>query len=156
MTFRKPYHQMAGDMGVSAPCKPKHDESGYFVLALHSDRLRFSVGLGADRALVYYSGIVLWSLIGCDAIDWFRGRLSLFDPAGIIGLVGVHFFFLAPLLHVTWDSWMLYINPPPGWRDWLGGMAILNAAGLVLYRCAKKRAAIWEKQTRKETVWQLN
>src|ERR1700741_1942146 len=39
-------------------------------------------------------------LIGCDAADWFRGRLNLFDPAGIIGLLGLHFFFLAPLLHV--------------------------------------------------------
>jgi hypothetical protein len=95
-------------------------------------------------------------LIGCDAIDWFRGRLSLFDPAGIIGLVGVHFFFLAPLLHVAWNSWMLYIVPPPDWRDWLGGMAIVNGAGLVLYRCGKRRAAIWGKCTRKETVWRLN
>jgi hypothetical protein len=95
-------------------------------------------------------------LIGCDAIDWFRGRLGLFDPAGIIGLLGVHFFFLAPLLHVTWDSWMRYIVPPPEWRDWLGGMAIVNAAGLVLYRCAKRRAGIWGKRATKETVWRLN
>jgi hypothetical protein len=95
-------------------------------------------------------------LIGCDAVDWFRGRLSLFDPAGIIGLLGVHFFFLAPLLHVTWDSWMRYIDPPPDWRDWLGGMAIVNAAGLVLYRCARTRAAVWGQSTTKETFWQLN
>src|SRR5258708_24048940 len=61
-------------------------------------------------------------LIGIDAVDWFRGRLDIFDPAGIIGLLGVHFFFLAPLLHVTWDSWMRYINPPPDWRGWLGGL----------------------------------
>lgn len=95
-------------------------------------------------------------LIGCDAIDWFRGRLGLFDPAGIIGVAGFHFFFLAPLLHVSWDSWMLYIDPPPDWRDWLGGMAILNAAGLVLYRCARGRAAMWGKRARKETIWRLN
>jgi hypothetical protein len=95
-------------------------------------------------------------LIGCDAVDWFRGQLSLFDPAGIIGLLGVHFFFLAPLLHVAWDSWMKYIDPPPDWRDWLGGMAIVNAAGLVLYSCAKRRAAIWGKHTMKQTYWRLN
>jgi hypothetical protein len=95
-------------------------------------------------------------VIGCDAVDWFRGRLSLFDPAGIIGLLGVHFFFLAPLLHVTWDSWMRYIDPPPDWRDWLGGMASLNAAGLVLYRCARRRAAVWGRHTTKETFWQSN
>ena len=91
-------------------------------------------------------------LIGCDAIDWFRGRLSLFDPAGIIGLVGVHFFFLAPLLHVTWDSWMLYIDPTAG----LAGLARRygdrerRRTGVVSLR--KRRAAIWGKRTRKETV----
>jgi len=95
-------------------------------------------------------------LIGIDAVDWFRGRLDLFDPAGIIGLLGVHFFFLAPLLHVTWDSWMRYIDPPPDWRDWLGGMAVVNAAGLVLYQCARRRAAVWGQHPMKEAFWQLN
>lgn len=95
-------------------------------------------------------------LIGIDAVDWFRGRLDLLDPAGIIGLLGVHFFFLAPLLHVTWDSWMRYVNPPPDWRDWLGGMAVVNTAGLVLYQCARRRAAVWGQHTMKEAFWQLN
>jgi hypothetical protein len=78
-------------------------------------------------------------LIGRDAVDWLRGRLGLYDPAGIIGLIGVHFFFVAPLLHVAWDSWMPYVEPPPDWRPWLGGMAAVNAAGLVLYRVARER-----------------
>jgi hypothetical protein len=114
--------------------------------------------LASERTAHWFLIPVLFCgvLIGCDAIEWFRGRLSLFDPAGIIGLVGVHFFFLAPLLHVTWDSWMLYIDPPPDWRGWLGAMAILNAAGLVLYRCARRRAAVWRWHTPKETLWQLN
>lgn len=83
---------------------------------------------------VWFCGV----LIGRDAVDWFRDRLSLFDPAGIIGLIGFHFFFLAPLLHVAWDSWMLYVEPPPDWRPWLGGMAVVNAAGLLLYRAARE------------------
>ena len=95
-------------------------------------------------------------LIGCDAADWFRGRLDLFDPSGIIGLLGVHFFFLAPLLHVSWNAWMRYVEPPPDWRDWLGAMAIVNAIGLVLYRVARKKAAWLGKQTRKRIFWQLN
>jgi hypothetical protein len=95
-------------------------------------------------------------LIGSDAVDWFRNRLSLFDPAGIIGLLGVHFFFLTPLLHVTWDSWMRYIDPPPDWRDWLGRMAILNGAGLLLYQFGRRRAAVWRQHTTNETLWQLN
>lgn len=95
-------------------------------------------------------------LVGWDAVDWLRGRLDLFDPAGIIGVFGIHFFFLTPLLHVTWDSWLAYVEPPPDWRDWLGGMAIVNAVGLVLYRVARKRAATWSPHTATQTFWRLN
>lgn len=93
-------------------------------------------------AMAHWFVVPVWLcgvLIGRDAVDWFRNRLSLFDPAGIIGLIGVHFFFLAPLLHVAWDSWMLYVEPPPDWRPWLGGMAVVNAAGLFLYRAAREK-----------------
>lgn len=99
---------------------------------------------------IWFCGV----LIAPDAVDWLRGRLILFDPGGIIGLLGVHFFFFAPLLHVTWDSWINYVEPPPDWRDWLGAMAIVNAAGLVFYQAAKKRAALWEGHT--GTFWRLN
>src|SRR5262249_26329541 len=73
-------------------------------------------------------------LVGKDAIDWLLGRMNLFDPAGIIGVLGVHFFFLAPLLHVAWDYWLEYVVPPPDWRDWIGEMAFLNLGGLLVYR----------------------
>src|SRR5439155_24253388 len=73
-------------------------------------------------------------LVGTDAIAWLRGRLGLYDPAGIIGLFGFHFFFLAPLLHVKWDLWIREVNPPADWRDWLGYMATLNVIGLLCYR----------------------
>jgi hypothetical protein len=76
-------------------------------------------------------------LIGIDAVEWLRGRLDLYDPIGIVGLLGVHYFFVAPLLHVAWDTWM-DLSPPPDWRDWLGYMGILNAIGLVLYRLARR------------------
>src|SRR5258708_32923906 len=81
-------------------------------------------------------------VIGCDAVDWFRGRLSLFDPAGIIGLLGVHFFFLAPLLHVTWDSWMRYIDPPLDWRELLGCIANLNSDVRMVDSCHSTSAAV--------------
>ena len=73
-------------------------------------------------------------VIGYDAADWVRGRVSLFDPVGIIGLLGAHFFFLAPLLHVYWNLWLRYVLPPPDWREWLGAMAVLNFFGIVLYK----------------------
>lgn len=73
-------------------------------------------------------------LIGSDAIDWFRGRVDVFDPIGIIGLMGLHFFFMAPLLHVHWDHWLLYVEYPDDWLHWLGVMATLNFFGLLVYR----------------------
>ncbi|NLF00223.1 MAG: hypothetical protein GX601_04515, partial [Anaerolineales bacterium] len=96
------------------------------------------------------------TLIGADAVDWFRGRLDLFDPVGIIGLLGVHFFLLAPLLHVAWDRWMGYISPPPDWRPWLGYMAMLNLGGLLIYRAT--RGGTWSaaRTPRRRTVWRLN
>ncbi|HSL71532.1 MAG TPA: hypothetical protein VK864_14900 [Longimicrobiales bacterium] len=77
------------------------------------------------------------ALIGGDAVRWLRGRLGAFDPAGVLGLIGLYLFFVAPLLHVRWDFWMRYVQPPPDWRNWLGAMAILNCAGLVAYRAAR-------------------
>jgi hypothetical protein len=98
-------------------------------------------------------------LIGSDAVDWLRGRVDLFDPAGIVGVIGVHFFLLAPLLHVSWDYWLSdarpYVGPPPDWRDWLGYMAVLNAAGLVIYRCVRDRVAA-RVRVSPLSYWKLN
>src|SRR5690606_36895410 len=63
-------------------------------------------------------------IIGVVAIDWLRGRMDLMDPVGWVGLFGVHFFFLAPLLIVLWDYQMLYLPPMDDWRPWLGGMGL--------------------------------
>ena len=111
-----------------------------------------------DDRMLHWFLIPLWccgSLIGSDAVTWLRGRMDLFDPAGIVGVLGVHFFFLAPLLHVTWDSWMLYVDQPPDWRDWLGGMALLNVAGLLLYRLAREWVASRGEDTPTNRLWRL-
>lgn len=77
-------------------------------------------------------------LMASDALNWARGRVDVFDPIGIIGLLGIHFFFLAPILHVGWDSWLRYISPPPDWRVWLGAMAVINLIGILVYRSTHK------------------
>lgn len=77
--------------------------------------------------------LVCGVLIGIDFIDWIRGRVDLFDPVGILGVLGFHAFFLAPLLHVSLDEWMAWVRPPPDWREWLGKMALINIAGLAVY-----------------------
>jgi hypothetical protein len=79
---------------------------------------------------VYLCGVVA----GADAVDWLRQRRGLLDPVGLVGLLGVHFFFLAPLLQVVWGYSVAYVVPPDDWRPWLGWMACFNAVGLCLYR----------------------
>lgn len=93
-------------------------------------------------------------LIGIDAVNWLRGRLNIFDPVGILGLLGFHFFFLTPLLHVSWDIWLVYVTPPPDWRPWLGGMAILNLLGIWVYRIFRNPGLTGENQSEK-TVWRI-
>jgi len=79
---------------------------------------------------VFLGGILITS----DGLDWFRGKLDVFDPVGLVGLYGIHFFFIAPLFHVYLNYWMDYVTPPPDWREWLGRMALLNLIGLIAYR----------------------
>jgi hypothetical protein len=96
-------------------------------------------------------------LVGQDAVEYLRGRRSMFDPVGILGLFGVHFFFLAPLLHVAWDSYLeSYIEQSLDWREWLGYMALLNVASLCLYRLGHRRAAAWGADAAPRHRWQCD
>ena len=96
-------------------------------------------------------------LIGIDAVDWLRGQLNIFDPVGTLGLLGFHFFFLAPLLHVHWDQWLPpYIMPPADWRYWLGVMAFLNALGLIWYRFSRNAILKYEQKQSSKTFWRLD
>ena len=94
-------------------------------------------------------------LIGIDAVDWFRGRLNIFDRVGILGLLGFHFFFLAPLLHVRWDYWLEpWFTPPSDWRPWLGYMAILNFFGICMYRLSRSPGILnKKKQLNQKKIW---
>ena len=42
-------------------------------------------------------------LTAVDLVRWGRGRLDALDPKTLIGFLGFYGFFIAPLLHVTWD-----------------------------------------------------
>ena len=75
------------------------------------------------------------TLIGIDLVEWLRGRLDLFDPAGMVGILGFHFFFVSPMLMIFWGYRMRYLPmQPTDYRPWLGWMAILNFVGRLLYR----------------------
>src|SRR3954452_13315736 len=98
-------------------------------LALYSERFNhwFLFPLGVCGAVV-----------GADAIEWIRGKRDLYDPIGFVGLFALHFFFIAPVLHVLWNKFIAELAPPPDWRDWFGEMAVLNAIGLVMYRTVRE------------------
>jgi hypothetical protein len=134
------------NLGVRVGALPRSERHGRAAAGDASSGLLASVLIATtDILLMMFSSDRLqhWFLIpvsvcgvlmATDGLEWVRGRLDLYDPVGILGIVGFHFFFLAPLLHVKWDFWMGYVSPPPDWRDWLGYMAILNAVGLICYR----------------------
>lgn len=74
------------------------------------------------------------ALIAVDAVGWLRRQLDIFDPHAILSLLGLHFFYLAPVLHVMLDRWPEGIPAPPEWRQALAVMACVNVAGLTIYR----------------------
>ncbi len=100
--------------------------------------------------------IVCGTLIGPDAIAFFEGRIEVMDPAALIGCLGMHFFFLAPLLHVLWDTWLQYVLPPPDWKEWLGWMGLVNAIGIVVYRITYSAWSQIRRVPNSRTVWELD
>ena len=116
-----------------APPRARHPYPGYcFAL------LCLVSGLAAfETRLVHWFlvPVIACGLItGRDAVDWLSGRIDPFHPRGVIGVVGVHLFFLAPLLLAFWDLDYDVVRGPDDWRPWLGIMAAINAVGLLLYR----------------------
>jgi hypothetical protein len=100
--------------------------------------------------------IVCGTLIGADAIAFIEGQVEVMDPAALIGGLGMHFFFLAPLLHVLWDIWLQYVVPPPDWREWLGWMGIVNTIGIIVYRITYVTWSPPRRVPTSRTIWELD
>lgn len=142
-------------MGHSSLCKPALGSFSSTLIASVVVTLTATIFLFSSNVLVHWFVFpvsVCGVLIGIDAIDWIRGRLDLYDVTGILGLLGFHFFFLAPLLHVSWDFW-LRVPRPPDWREWLGYMGLLNMFGLVLYRTCR---GAFDRDTFPRTYWTID
>ena len=94
-------------------------------------------------------------LAGVDIVRWLRGRLDLFDPRTIIACLAFYGLFVAPILHVVWDRFGAGYDMDlwGDWRPWLGAMAALNAAGLLVYRWTHNW--IFRRTTPPETVWEV-
>ncbi|MFH1417951.1 MAG: hypothetical protein ABII12_06670 [Planctomycetota bacterium] len=88
----------------------------------------------ASPTILHWSLLPIYTcgvLIGTDAVAFVRRQVDTFDPKGLVGLFGVHFFFLAPLLLI--NSNLGLIGQVSDARPWLGCLACLNAAGLIAY-----------------------
>lgn len=137
-----------------APVKLPSALISFFLITL------ITVGfLASSDALWHWFIIPVWMcgiLIGIDCVNWIRGRVDILDPVGIISLLGLHFFFFAPLLHVYWDRWMGRVVPPEDWRPWLGLMALLNAIGFVFYHIWMSRQDRRATHDRDRVVWVLD
>jgi hypothetical protein len=95
-------------------------------------------------------------IIGCDAVDWFRGRFQLLDPAGLVGLLGYHVFFFNPLLVAAWDHRMRYLpEQPEDYRPWLGILSTILFVALLAYRSARS-LAFRRIQVSTRPVWKMH
>lgn len=95
------------------------------------------------------------TIVGADAIRWFTGKYTLFDPKGVIGLYGFNYFFIAPLIVVFYGREGVETYVVSNWYPALGLMAIFNLAGLVLYKIFEKIA--FKRPSKVErTYWSLN
>ena len=96
-------------------------------------------------------------IITRDAVEWLSGRIDLFNPIGLLGVYGSFTFFMfAPFLHVYWGFWWDHRFVPQDWRPWLGLMALMNIAGLLLYRLFRRFAAGASTQRLLGQGWKLN
>lgn len=95
------------------------------------------------------------TIVLTDAIRWMKGTYTIFDPKGVIGLYGINFFLIAPLLIVMNDMEGVETYTISYWQPLLGLMAILNLIGLLIYKIFEKMA--FKRPTKVETTyWQLN
>jgi hypothetical protein len=116
------------------------------------------VFMSRSRPIIHWfvlPAIACGILAGVDIVRWLRGRLDLFDPKSIIACLAFYGFFLAPLLHVFWNTFGAGDLALFGdWRTWLGAMACLNALGLLVYRFAHNWAILVADPPR--TAWEIN
>ncbi|ATO13948.1 hypothetical protein CO540_08980 [Micromonospora sp. WMMA2032] len=74
------------------------------------------------------------TIIGAEAVRWFRRDVDVLEPRACAGLFGFHFFYVAPVLTVATRIWAPSYYNPPDWPDAIGALSVLNVVGLCIYR----------------------
>jgi hypothetical protein len=101
---------------------------------------------------IFFCGIV----VGMDAMWLFRDEVDPFDCRGLIGIVGIHFFVIAPLLvGINAESFriegVIVDNP----KEWLGLMACVNFLGLIAYKFGES-LRVGKRLWARKRFWTLN
>ena len=93
-------------------------------------------------------------ILGNDALAWLRGRLDTFDVKGVIGIFGIYFFFLSPIIFIASDLNPVYADLPKDWRPWIGLMGIINTVSIILYKIFEFLGQTGRKRIK--TSWQFD
>ncbi len=131
------------------------DQAGYSALAAQSqgakDYLISAVVAGVITvsfvafapACRHWCILTLWLaglVVGSDMVRWFSRKFDLYDPKGLIGILGFHGFLVAPLIVVASEA-----EPPAdlhiSYHEWplaIGRMALFNVFGLVAYKVGQR------------------
>ena len=92
-------------------------------------------------------------LTGADVVAWLRRRLDTFDPKAIVGILWLHGTFLAPLIHIGLEAHTREFDVEvQDWPTWFGHMALLNLAGLILYKLFQRYSFTRSRPTRSTRV----
>jgi hypothetical protein len=133
---------------ASALTSRKRDRAGNYTLSFIFVCALALVFMMIWRPVIHWFLIPLIAcgvLSGVDVIRWMRGRLDLFDPKAVVGVLAFYGCFVTPVLHVAWDRFGVNNDLLLGgdWRTWLGAMGVLNAVSLLVYRIAHNYVFNW-------------
>lgn len=110
----------------------------------------------ADRHWFIFPVFTCGALVGIDFLKVVLGSIDFFMPMGLISVIALHFFFLAPLLHMRWQYWLLYINTEGvDWPRWLGRMAVLNFVGWALFVIVRNLVMRKKASEKHLIVWRI-
>ena len=89
-----------------------------------------------------------------------KGR-QLFNPSAMVGVFGMYFFYIAPILHVVLDYWFTSTTiptdgAPDDWRVWLGLMGLINLGGLSLYQWSRRSTLFQRRKIKPAAVYEVD
>ncbi len=95
-------------------------------------------------------------IVGSDAVRWLARKFDLYDPKGLIGILGFHAILVAPLIVVAAEA-----EPPAdlhiSYHEWplaIGRMALFNVFGLIAYKFGQRLMFASGRPSKKD--WQID